>query len=436
MLPQPSYRPKLYTLLWVCLGTSAALALEPGKDWPQWRGPHRDNLSSFQGIAKDWQAQPPRLAWKTSGLGNGYASVAISDGVLYTTGNKDDAQYVVAVDLAKQAVIWSTPLTEKKPSHSFEGSRSTPTIDGERAYVVSSNGAITCVNVADGRIVWQREFKDWNGRMMSGWGFSESPLVDGDHVICTPGGPGAILVCLDKMTGTDVWKSDVPEFGTTSRMAAGYSSIIISEAAGVKQYVQLIGRGVVGVRASDGKPLWNYGRIANGTANIPTVIAAGDHIFCSSGYNDGGSALLHITAQGEKLTAEEVYYYSSKELQNHHGGMVLIGETLYFGHGHNKGFPVAVDFQTGKILWNAQQESRNLGNGSAAITAVDGHLIFRYQNGPVALIEATPSEFRLKGTFRPEIVEKEAWAHPVVVNGQLYLREQDKLMVYDIAASR
>ncbi|OYW24562.1 MAG: hypothetical protein B7Z55_01810 [Planctomycetales bacterium 12-60-4] len=190
---------------------------------------------------------------------------------------------------------------------------------------------------------------------------------------------------------------------------------------------------MIGVRAADGKLLWSYNRIANGTANIPTCIAAGDDIFASSGYNDGGSALLHLTADGEEVKAEEVYYFGAKELQNHHGGMVLIGETLYFGHGHNKGFPVAVDLPTGKVLWNAQSESRDIGNGSAAITYVDGHVIFRYQNGPVALIEATPSEFRFKGLFRPEVIQKEAWSQPVVVDGKLFLREQDTLMVYDVS---
>lgn len=420
-----------------CLTQLAPLwSLEPSAEWSQWRGPHRDNLSPYKGIATNWETSPPKLLWKTSGLGAGYASVSIADGVLYTTGNKDNAQCVVAIDLGKQKVAWSTPLTEKTPSHGYEGSRCTPTIDGERAYAVSSNGAISCLNLADGRVVWQRPFSNWGGKMMSGWGFSESPLVDGDTVLCTPGGPDAMIVCLDKQTGAEIWKSAVPDFGEAGRPGAGYSSIVISEAAGVKQYVQLVGRGVIGVRASDGKLLWTYNRVANPTANIPTVIATGDYVFASTGYNDGGSALLHLVAKGQNVEAEEDYYYNSKELQNHHGGMVLIGETLYFGHGHNKGFPVAVDLPTGKILWNAQQESRNIGNGSAAVTAVDGHLIFRYQNGPVALIEATPSEFRLKGVFRPEIVEREAWAHPVVVDGRLYLREQDSLMVYDIATAK
>lgn len=411
-------------------------ALEPSTEWPQWRGPGRDNLSPYKGMTTDWAKTPPKLLWKASGLGAGYASVSISGNRLYTTGNEAQGQAVVAVDLKTHEVVWKTPLTKAAPQHGYEGSRCTPTIDGNRAYVVSSDGAIACLDTADGRVVWQKSFKDWGGRMMSIWGFSESPLVDGDHVICTPGGDDAMLVCLDKATGAEVWKTAVPDFGTAGKPGAGYSSIIISEAAGVKQYVQLVGRGVIGVRASDGKLLWSYNRVANPVANIPTCIASGDFVFASTGYDDGGSALLKLSPDGAGVKAEEVYYFDSKKLQNHHGGMVLVGKTLYFGHGHNKGFPVAVDLESGKILWNAQRESREIGNGSAAITYADGHVIFRYQSGPVALIEATPTEFRFKGAFRPDLVEKEAWAQPVVLNGKLYLREQDSLMVYDVSAKK
>lgn len=418
------------------LAASAAVAAEPSAGWPQWRGPQRDNVSTFKGLSKDWTKQPPALLWKTSGLGGGYASVSVADGRLYTTGNIDNAQHIIAVDLNKHAVAWSTPLTDKAPSHGYEGSRCTPTLDGDHAYVVTSNGSIACVSTVDGRLVWQKPFQDWRGKMMSGWGFSESPLVDGETVLCTPGGPDAMIVCLDKATGAQIWKSAVPDFGNAGKPGAGYSSIIISEAAGVKQYVQLVGRGTIGVRANDGKLLWSYNRVANGTANIPTCIASGDYVFTSSGYNDGGSALLHLMAEGDGMKAEEVYYLPARELQNHHGGMVLIGETLYFGHGHNKGFPVAVDLPTGKVLWNAQEQSRDIGSGSAAITCVDGHLVYRYQSGTVALIEATPSEFRLKGMFRPEVIQKEGWSHPVVVDGKLYLREQDTLMVYDVSMKK
>lgn len=418
----------------VCLSTMVAMAAAPSGDWPQWRGPGRENKSSYKGINSDWDANPPKLLWKTDGMGGGYASVSVKGDRLYTTGNHPDGQNVVAVDLKSQKVLWKQPITDQVPRHGHDGSRCTPTIDGDRLYAVSSNGGIACLNAADGKIVWKHDFKEWGGKMMSSWGFSESPLVDGEHVLCTPGGSEAMIVCLNKNDGNVVWKSAVPDFGDAGQSGAGYSSIVISEAAGVKQYVTLVGRGTIGVRASDGKLLWSYNRIANGTANIPTCLISGDYVFTSSGYGDGGSALLKLSKSGDGVEAAEVYYRRGNELQNHHGGMVLVGDVIYLGHGHNKGFPVCVDLATGKTIWEASRESRDIGKGSAGVTYVDGHLVFRYQDGPVALIQATPDGFHFKGSFKPEIIEREGWSHPVVVDGKLYLREQNHLMVYDIAA--
>lgn len=404
-----------------------------GEDWPQWRGPQRDNISKTKGIANDWQAKPPSLDWRLDGMGAGYASVSIAGDRLYTTGNVGNAQAVVAVDLKSHSVAWTTPVTDSSPKHGYEGSRCTPTIDGDRLYVISSNGQLSCLKVSDGSVIWTKVFeKEWKGRMMSGWGYSESPLIDGDRVLCTPGSAEAMIVSLDKMTGDEVWRSAVADAGDKGRPGAGYSVMAISEGAGVKQYVQLIGRGLIGVRASDGKHLWSYNKIANQTADIPTPIIAGDYVFGSSGYNDGGSALLKLKKEGDGVEAVEQYYRSSKELQNHHGGMVLIGDHLYFGHGHNNGFPICVDLISGDVKWGGQ--IRGVGNGSAAITAADGHVIFRYQSGELALVEATPTEYKLKGSFKPEFQQRESWAQPVVCGGKLFLREQNTLMCYNLLA--
>lgn len=429
--------PRYFALWTVLLGGLSALtvfAVEPStsKDWPQWRGPNRDNKSSQTNLLKDWDASPPQLDWKMEGLGGGFASVSIVGDRLYTTGNLEDGQHVIAVDLKKHSIVWKQKLTDKAPQHGYEGSRCTPTVDGDRLYAVASDGQIACLNAADGKIVWQKRFdKEWGGKMMSGWGFSESPLVDGDRVICTPGGDDAMMVALDKKTGKEVWKSKLTDQG---RAGAGYSSIVISEGAGVKQYVTLVGKGVIGVRASDGKHLWTYGHVANGTANIPTPIAVGDYVFGSSGYGDGGSGLVKLTKDGDGVKAEEIWYKPSGELQNHHGGMVLVGDQVYFGHGSNNGFPVCFDLGTGEMHWKGN--SRNLGGGSAAITYADGHLIFRYDSGDVALIEADPKEFKAKGKFLPEVVQKPSWAQPVICQGKLFLREQNTLMCYNVTAGK
>ena len=420
------------------IGMSLAIGLlagaAPAADWPQWRGPDRDGISREKGLLTDWDAAPPKLLWQLDGMGTGYASVSVVKGKLYTTGNTDHGQSLICVDLESQKIDWSTPLTDGSPKHGYEGARCTPTIDGDRAYVVSSDGAITCLSIKDGAVLWSRKFKEFNGKMMSGWGFSESPLIDGDRVLCTPGGENAMIVCLDKMSGGDIWRSAMPKIGDGGKDGAGYSSIIISNAAGVKQYVQLVGRGVIGVRASDGEYLWGYNKVANGVANIPTPIASGDYVFASSGYGTG-SVLVKLSKEGQGIKAEEVYFLNADTFQNHHGGMILIGDHIYAGHAHNKGFPICVDLKSGEVVWGGKMRPPQGADGSAAVTAVDGKIIFRYQNGTLALIEAKPDGYKLHGTFKPAYQEKESWAHPVVVDGKMYLREQNKLMVYDVKAS-
>lgn len=414
--------------------TITVSAVEPSStDWPQWRGPKRDNKSTQTGLLKSWEGQTPKLEWKVAGVGGGYASVSVVGDRLYTTGSLENGQHVIAIDLKNHAIVWKQQLIETSPKPGgYDGAHCTPTVDGDKLYATASDGQIACLNAADGKIVWSKRFdKEWGGRMMSGWGFSESPLVDGDRVLCTPGGEEAMVVALDKKTGDELWRTKMTDQG---RAGAGYSSLVISEGAGVKQYVTTVGRGAIGVRASDGKHLWTYGKIANGTANIPTPIVTGDNVFASTGYG-AGAALLKLSKEGDGVKADEVWFKPGNELQNHHGGMVLDGDFLYFGHGHNNGFPVCVELATGKTFWGGEQQ-RGPGSGSAAVTYADGNMIFRYQSGEVALIEATPSEYRLKGVFKPEVVEREGWAHPVVAQGKLFLREQNTLMCYDLAAAK
>ncbi|MEK6237603.1 MAG: PQQ-like beta-propeller repeat protein, partial [Planctomycetales bacterium] len=320
------------------------------EDWPQWRGPNRDGRASDVNLITDWENNPPKLAWTAEGLGSGYGSVSVVGGKAFVTGNFADGQGVAAINIADGQLIWTTALTDSAPRHSRQGSRSTPTIDGDRAYVVTSDGSVACLKTADGEVVWKRNFKqDWGGFMMSGWGYSESPLIDGDRVLCTPGGPDAMIVALNKMTGEEIWKAATPQYeaedgknGKKLKDGAGYSSIVISEAAGVKQYVQLIGRGVVGIRASDGKFLWRYVGVANGTANIPTPIVSGDGLFVSTGYNTG-SALLKLSADGDGVKAEEVYFLEGGVLQNKHGGLVLHDGHVYCGH--KSGLPICVEMK-------------------------------------------------------------------------------------------
>jgi outer membrane protein assembly factor BamB len=416
------------------IGADAPIRLsKSSSEWPQWRGSDRTGMSSDTGLLKDWNAQPPKLLWTAEGLGGGYASVSVADGRIYTTGNQPDGQSVTCLNADDGKVIWTGRMIDFVPKHDKDGSRSTPSIDGNRLYAITSSGKIVCLTTADGSELWSKDFaKEWRGRMMSGWGYSESPLVDGDWVLCTPGGPDAMVVALDKLTGKEIWKCALPASGATRKDGAGYSSIVISNACGVKQYVQLVGRGAIGIRASDGKFLWSYSRVANGTANIPTPIISGDYVFCSTGYGTG-AALLKLVKHGDGIQAEEQYFLPGSKLQNHHGQMILRDGYIYCGHGHNNGLPICVEMDSGNIVWGGSE--RGPGSGSAAVTFADGHLIFRYQSGEVALIEATPSGYHLKGSFKPDYISRNpCWAQPVVIGGRMYLRDQDKLMCYDVRA--
>ncbi len=411
----------------VCLAFAVETAL--ASDWPQWRGPERNAQSDEVLASTDWDKDPPKHLWTTSGFGDGYASVSVVSGTLYTVGDVDGGQAVIAAKADDGSILWKKLLTSEKPKHSYEGSRCTPSVDGDRLYVITSEGSITCLKLADGEIVWKRAFSDWKGKMMSGWGFSESPLVDGDKVLCTPGGENALVVCLDKMTGADVWPCKASFDGNSGKDGAGYSSIMVSNALGIKQYVQLTGRGLIGIRAEDGKQLWTYNRVANGVANIPTPIVDGNLVFASTSYKTG-AALVELKKNGNDIVAEEKYFLEGNVFNNHHGGMILLDGHVYAGHQQNEGFPTCVNLLTGDIVWGGKL--RGPGKGSAAALFVDGHLIFRYQDGTVALIEATPTGYNLKGKFAPDYQKGASWAHPVIVNGKLYLREQDKLMCYQV----
>jgi outer membrane protein assembly factor BamB len=404
-------------------------ALPPGDlvhsgSWVGWRGPKRDDLSPETGLIDSFPETGPPIKWHVDGMGAGYSSVAIDAGRIFTLGSlKGDCQ-VLALNFANGRRLWAVSIGSGEPN-------STPTIDGNRVYALSRNGQLACLRATDGKILWKRELtKDFGGHVPQ-WGYSESVLVDGDQVVCTPGSTATMLAALNKQTGETIWTAQAPKsLGPSgSEGAGGYSSVVISNGGGVKQYVQLVGRGLVSFRADNGQFLWNYNRIANATANIPTPLVRDDYVFGSSGYG-AGSALVQLEKSGDGVAAKEVYFLDGGKLQNHHGGMVLYGDSIYCGRGHGAGFPVCVEFKTGKIQWEG---GRGPGTGSAAVVEADGKLIFRYENGVVAMIEATPKKYILKGRFSTATKNGNGWPHPVIVDKELFLRDGDDLLCYDIA---
>jgi outer membrane protein assembly factor BamB len=363
-------------------------------------------------------------------MGAGFSSLAVVDGRIFTLGDRDGSQFLLAFSADGGAPLWKARVGPVW-SDEYGGPRGTPTVAAGHVFALGTEGDLVAVEAATGKEVWRRSLPaDFGGKVMSMWKWAESPLVDGDRVIVTPGAKDAGLVALDRTTGKEIWRSALPELGSAGKDGAAYSSVVISNATGVKQYVQLLGRGLVGVRASDGKFLWGYNRVANQVANIATPIVRANWAFASTGYQTG-SALVEVSkAEDASVRAREIYFLEPKTFQNHHGGMVLVGNHVYSGNGHNKGFPICIEFATGKVAWGG--DIRNAGTGSAAVAYADGHLYFRYQNGVVMLIQATPEGYREKGSFTIPGVERPSWSHPVILDGRLYLREQDTLYVYDV----
>jgi outer membrane protein assembly factor BamB len=402
-------------------------------DWPQFHGPARDSICREKGLLQAWPEGGPELLWTLKGLGRGYSTISIADGRLFTMGDRPDAsgsemQFVIVFDLGSRKELWATPAG---PPHTDGGPRCTPTVEGPLLYAIGTDGDLVCLETESGNVRWRKSFvDDFEGKFMSVWKFSESPLVDGDRLICTPGGPEAMMVALNKHTGELIWKCALPEMGAKGVDGAGYSSAVAADIGGVRQYVQLVGRGVFGVEAATGRFLWGYNQVANTVANITAPVVRGDYVFATTAYNTG-SALLKISRDGDAFRADEVYFLSSRDFQNHHGGVVLLGDYIYGGHGPNKGDPACVELGTGKVVW----KERAPATGSAGVLYADGHLVFRYDRGTVVLIEATPEALRIKGQFQAPDGDGPAWAHPVIHNSKLYLRHADLLFCYDLSSS-
>ncbi len=391
-------------------------------DWPGWRGAERDDHSPDKGLLKEWPKDGPTLLWKATGIGEGYASVSVVGDKVFTMGDVFKESHVICLGREKGEKVWSVKVA-KLGTVDHPGSRCTPTVDGDFVYAIDENGILVCLKVADGSEVWRKSLVDDLKGKTAHYSYTESPLIDGDKVICTPGGKNAI-VALDKKNGEVIWKSDLDD-------SPGYSSVVVSNAAGVRQYVQLLAGGVVGVDAKEGKVLWRYTKVAQRMPVIPTPIVLGDQVFCTVGYKNGGG-LVTLSATDGKFKAKEEYF--SSKLTNKHGGAVQVGDYIY-GDTDDSGKPWCVEWKTGKVatdwLKNAGNKS---GSGSASVTFADGNLYFHYDNGYIALVPATPDGYQEKGSFKIPNSSRMSWAHPVVIGGRLYLREKDTLWVYDVKA--
>lgn len=397
---------------------------QTGAYWPQFRGADRSNVSRDTGLLTEWPKDGPPLLWKVTNLGSGYAPVSIAEGRLYTLAHRDANECAVALDRGTGKEVWATVLgpAREEGAMQFLFQRQ-PVIDGERLYAFSRNAVLFCLDADAGQILWQKDYrKDFQGRSSS-FGWNDNPLVDGDRLICTPGGPEASLVALNKQTGDVIWKAVVPG---DDRPA--HSPVVVAEVGGIRQYVTHLSRGVVGISATDGKFLWRYNRASNGTANVAAPIVRGNHVFVTSGYGTG-SALLKLNPSDGGAKVEEMYF--TRNLQNLNGGIALVGDHIYGSYSGFAGLLTCLELKTGNPAWKESKAQ------CAGMVVADGHMYCRQPGGLVTLVEATPQEYREKGRFMPPDRSKlQTWTFPVVAGRRLYLRDQSVLLCYDLRADR
>lgn len=394
------------------------------EDWPQWRGPQRTGLSKEKGLLKEWPKSGPKLLWQVKEIGYGFGPPAVAGERIFVISNTgNDNEFVQALSVKEGGKLWETRIgkvgrPDQQPS--YPGARSTPTVEGNRLYVLGSDGDLVCLETATGKVVWQKNVREEFGGQSGVWAYSESPLVDGDLVVCTPGGSEATLLAVNKKTGAVVWKSAVP--GADN---ACYASIIVTDIGGIKQYVQYLHKGVVGVDARTGKFLWRYDKTAETRmgGNVPTPVAYENYVYSASGLTGGG--LARIKETGGAFEVEPIYF--AKKLPNAIGGSVRVGDYLYGASGQAL---TCVEFKTGEVKWSER------GVGAGSVCYADGNLYVHGENGDMALVEATPQAYREKGRFTPpngpERARTQAWAPVAIANGRLYIRDLGTLWCYDV----
>ena len=393
-------------------------------DWPQFRGSNRDGKSAETDLLQKWPQSGPRLLWSVDGLGDGYSSAAIADGLVYTTGKIADDGYLFCFDLDGKPE-WKIRYGPEW-TRSYPAARTTPTIDSGRAYLFSGMGVAYCFDAKTGQPVWSRDvFKQFDGQYPR-WGMSECLLVDGDRVIATPGGEKASIVALDKNDGRVIWAC------TELTEPSAYGNPIAVEYKGSRMIVQMLRDSVVAVEARTGRLLWreplddyHIDRKRQVNPNVP--LYHDGEIFTTSGYNNGG-AMVQIFADPTKVVRKYVH----RDLDVHHGGVVLIDGYIYGANftSYTRGNWVCMDWDTGKVMY----ETPLTGNKGSTIYA-DGMLYCYEENkGTLAIAPATPDRFEPVSSFTITAGSGKHWAHPSISDGRLYIRHGQYMMAYDISA--
>ena len=399
-----------------CLAAAVGGAQAP-QEWFQWRGPNRDGISQETGLLQAWPKSGPPLAWRTTGLGNGYSSFSASAGRLYTLGARGGNEYVVALDRASGKKVWEHLNGRRFENDRGDGPRSTPTVDGDRVYAFGGSGDLTALDAASGKRIWSVNVVSKFGGINPYWGYSESPLVLGDRILINAGGRRASIVAVSKADGATLWQQHSD--------GAGYASPVLMRTGSLNQVIFFTDANAMAVDPRDGRLLWSYGKANNNTANAATPVVRGTRVFVSSDYGTG-AALLEIRAAGNLASANEIYF--TRDMRNHHSSSVLVKDHLY---GFSSSILTALQFDTGRTAWR----DRSVGKGS--LIFADNRLYLYSEDGVAGLAEASPEAYREHGRFTiPQQSGLPTWSHPIIAGGLLILRDQDAAYAFDVRTAR
>jgi outer membrane protein assembly factor BamB len=415
----------IYSKLWIT-GLLIALAsptwAQPGGDkqeWPQFLGPHRNGISSEQGLLTEWPEGGPKVVWRSPG-GVGMSGLAISRGRLVTLVQRGGKQVVVALDPLSGKPQWESPVAPAYKNGMGNGPRATPAIAGNLVVVFTGEGILAALNSADGKPVWSHNVVEELNGAIAEYGMASSPLVVGDNVIVTAGAQGGSTVAYNLKSGKLVWKSGDD--------AAGYSSPTLLELSGRPQLVVFTGEAAVGLVPETGAPLWRFPYETNFNCNIVTPLAVNENVFISSGENHG-CVMLSVKPDGAKFKTGEVWSSQGSQsvLRNEWQTSILHEGYLYGFDNVGAAGPVThltcVNAETGKRVW---QKTR-FGKGN--LIAADGKLFISTMSGELVVVRLTPTAFEELG--RVQLIGQTRQA-PALANGRIYLRDDEEIVCVDV----
>ena len=424
-------------LLLVALATSLLVCAAVAADWPQYKGPQRNDVSLETGLLKEWPAGGPKLLWTWRDAGVGYSGLAIVGERLYTIGGRGESEFLIALDISASGQpreLWAAkvgPLFQWTGNKWSAGPASTPTVDGELIFALGGMGDLVCVEAASGKELWRKNLPEelqsevnpiGGGPKRLGWGYNWSPVVDGEQLLCLPGGAKGTIASLNKRTGEVLWRS------SEITDQAAYTSPVLCEIGGVRQCLALTNQGLYSVGATDGKLLWKYPRRYS-TEVVNTPIVSGNLVYLTVGAGQGCD-FVRVKKEGDAFTAENVY--ANKNMTNHHGNVLLVGDHVY-GFSEGKGW-MCQDLASGEVVWSERTKLR-----AGSVTCADGKLYcYSEDNGTCVLIDASPAGWQERGRFQiPEQTKLRKpsgriWTPPVVANGKLVLRDQELLFCFDV----